>query len=109
MGLVDGKPARLAKELFVETVLLTIIENIGSEEEKLRLLNEIWDCLQQHLTEFLDRSWTIKGVVYRFGKSVANDRARSILERVSRRSKHLGQGSGECNFRERRAARAVMS
>jgi O-antigen/teichoic acid export membrane protein len=109
MHLVAGEPARLVKELFVETVLLTIIEDIRSEEEKLRLLNEIWNCLEQHLTEFLEQSWSVKGVVHRFGKTIVTNRARSILKRVRRSSEYFDEGSRECNFRAGRAARAVVS
>jgi hypothetical protein len=78
-----GSPERMVREIFVENVLRTVIENIGSEKEKRQLLNEIRDCLQEHLAECLEpSSWSLKGVSHRIVKKVAVNRVESTLERV---------------------------
>jgi hypothetical protein len=91
-----GSKARMGREIFVESVLRTIIQNIGSQKEKRRLLNEIQDCFQEHLAEYLELSWSLKTA---FVKRVAINRARSMLERVvsehdtcARQSGHGFQG-----------------
>lgn len=109
MGLVDSRPRRLVKEVFAEAFLLTAIENAGSEAEKCQLLNEIWDGLHGHLTEWLEKSWSLKGMLHRLGERIAKNRARSMLERVTSNSDGWSaQGSVRCGFRARRAIRSIM-
>ena len=77
-----GSPARMGREIFVETIFRTILENIGTQEEKQQLLNEIRECLQEHLAEYLELSWSLKGVSHRVLKEITEGRVRSILKRV---------------------------
>jgi O-antigen/teichoic acid export membrane protein len=77
-----GSPVRMGKELFFECVLRTVVENIGSEAEKRQLLNQIRGCLQEHLAECLEPSWSLKGVSHRVVRQVAVSRVQSVLERV---------------------------
>jgi O-antigen/teichoic acid export membrane protein len=79
---LTGSPVRLAKELFFECVLRTVIESAGSETDKRRLLNQIQESLQEHLTEYLDPSWSFKGVSHSVVRQVAISRVRSMLDRV---------------------------
>ena len=97
-----GSPERMGREVFVESVLRTVIENIGSEKEKRQLLNEIRDCLQEHLAECLEpSSWSLKGVSHRIVKQVAVNRVESMLERVvsgttiSKQSRHNFQRASQ--------------
>jgi hypothetical protein len=80
--LVGSSPARIGKELFVENALRVIMDDIGSLQEKRLLLNGIWDCLQEHLAECLEPSWSLKGVSHGVVRKVALNRARSLLARV---------------------------
>ena len=68
MDLTRGPTQRMSKEMFVESVLNTIIDRIDSREDKRRLLNEIWICAQQHLADKLDLPWSPQGVWNRFVK-----------------------------------------
>ncbi len=77
-----GSPARMSREIFVESVLRLIIENIGSEKEKRQLLNDIRASFQEHLAECLEPSWSLKGVSHFVVKKIALNRAHSMLERV---------------------------
>jgi O-antigen/teichoic acid export membrane protein len=92
-----GSQVRMGKELFFECVLRTVVENIGSETEKRQLLNQIRDCLEEHLAECLQPSWSLKGVSHRVVRQVAVNRVQSMLERVvsardtSRQSSHKFQ------------------
>jgi len=85
--LVDGPTMRLHRENFVEDVLHTVIENIGSPEEKRRLLNEIWRSVQQHLDDCWKRSWSPRGMWRGFVMQIVKQRISSILERVASRAK----------------------
>jgi O-antigen/teichoic acid export membrane protein len=79
-----GSPERVGREIFVESVLRAVIEDIDSERQKRQLLNEIRDCLQEHLAEYLEpASWSLKGVSHRIVKHVAVNRVESTLERVA--------------------------
>ena len=100
---------RMGKEMFVENVLLTIIDHVDSREEKRRLLNEIWICAQQHLADKLDLPWSPQGVWNRFVKQVAMQRIRSILERVSSHANICAGESGHSEFRARRAVQSITS
>ena len=97
-----GSPERMGREVFVESVLRTVIENIGLEKEKRQLLNEIRDGLQEHLAECLEpSSWSLKGVSHRIVKQVAVNRVESMLERVvsgttiSKQSRHNFQRANQ--------------
>jgi O-antigen/teichoic acid export membrane protein len=83
MDLIRGPTVRIRKEMFIESVLLSIVEGIDSREEKRRLLNEIWGCAQQHLTDRIELPWSLKGMWNRFVGQVAMRRIRSILERAN--------------------------
>jgi hypothetical protein len=85
--LVGGPTMRLHRENFVENVLHTVIENIGSPEEKRRLLNEIWRSVQQHLDDCWKPSWSPRGMWHSFVKQIVMQRIRSILERVVSQAK----------------------
>ena len=88
-----GSEARMGREIFVESVLRTILNDIGSHKEERRLLNEIQDCFREHLAEYLELSSPLKGWVI---KQVAINRARSVLERVvSERDNSTRQNSHE--------------
>jgi len=108
MDLVNSQSTRLVKELFAENILLAVIENVDSEEEKERLLNEIWDCFQEHLPEWLEQSWSPKGMVHRFGAQIARNRVRSIIERVNIHWKRCARDEvGRRKFRARPAIRSI--
>ena len=83
MDLVRGKTGRISNEMFVERVLLAVIDRIDSREEKRRLLNEIWSCAQLHLADKLELRWSFQGAWNGFVTQVARRRIRSILERVN--------------------------
>jgi O-antigen/teichoic acid export membrane protein len=80
--LVGGPTMRLHRERFVENVFHIVIENIGSPEEKRRLLNEIWRSVQQHLDDCWKPSWSPRGMWHSFVKQIVMQRISSILERV---------------------------
>ncbi len=78
-----GSPERMGREMFVETVLRTVIADVDSENEKRRLLIEIRDCFQDHLTEYLETpSRLLKGISRRVVARVAINRVESILGRT---------------------------
>lgn len=81
--LVGAQTMRLYKENFVEYVLHVVIENIGSAEEKRRLLNEIWRSVQQHLDDGWRSSWSPKGMWRGFVRQIVEQRISLILERVA--------------------------
>lgn len=77
-----GSPARMGREIFVETIFRKILEDISTQEKKQQLLKEIRGCLQAHLAEYLELSWSLKGVSHRVLKEITEGRVRSILKRV---------------------------
>lgn len=81
MDTIKSQTVRMRKELFVETVLLTIIDGRNSGEQKRQFLNEIWNCAQQHIAE-LPLPWSLQGVWNRILRQVARQRIRLILDRV---------------------------
>ena len=91
MGFMSNTRGQVEKEMFVENVLLTVMRDIGPSESKCRLLNEIWDCLQEHLTESFELSWSLKGISHRFVKKIARARLASMLHRVASKEKCLWQ------------------
>jgi O-antigen/teichoic acid export membrane protein len=97
MGLIANPSARMGKELFVETVFRAIIENVKQPSEKRWLLNQIWVCLQAHLAECLEPSWSLKGISHFFVKRVALNRARSMLERISDNDLYAFCSRRECH------------
>jgi O-antigen/teichoic acid export membrane protein len=98
MDLIRGPTVRFSQETFIENVLLSIVEGIDSREEKRRLLNEIWGCAQQHLTDRIERPWSLKGVWNRFVGQVAMGRIRSILERVNSHANVCTGRADKVNF-----------
>jgi hypothetical protein len=78
-----GSNARLGREIFAENILRIVIADSVSSKEKRRLLEEIESCFQEHLAEYLQLSWSLKGVSHRVVKQVAINRVRSMLERVA--------------------------
>jgi O-antigen/teichoic acid export membrane protein len=80
--LIGSAPGQLDKEVFAENLLRAIIKSGGSAKDKQLMLNEIWDCLEEHLTECLIPSWSLRGISHRFVKKIAVNRLNSILERV---------------------------
>ena len=80
--LVGGPTMRLYKETFVENVLYAVIENLGSAEEKQRLLNGIRGSVHQHLEDGWKSSWSPKGVWRSFVKQIVKRRISLILDRV---------------------------
>jgi O-antigen/teichoic acid export membrane protein len=74
-----GSNARMSREIFVESVLRKIIENIGSQNEKCILLSDIRGCFEEHLVEYLELSSSLKSWIV---KHVATNRVRAMLERV---------------------------
>jgi len=99
--LVNSQSTRVIKELFAENALLAIIENADAEQKR-RLLDEIWHCFQEHLPEWLQQSWSPKGVVHRFAAQIARSRVRSILTRVNSHPKSWARN-------DRTIGRAVQS
>jgi hypothetical protein len=69
----------MSREIFVESVLRKIIENIGSQNEKCILLSDIRGCFEEHLVEYLELSSSLKSWIV---KHVATNRVRAMLERV---------------------------
>ena len=61
MDTIKSQTARMRKEVFVETVLLTIIKNMDFGVQKREFLNEVWNCAQQHIDELL-LPWSLHGV-----------------------------------------------
>jgi len=82
MDLIGSETMRAHREIFVEYVLHTIIENIDSPEEQRRLLSEIRSSVQQHLDGGWKTSWSPKGMWHSFVKDIQFQRISSILERV---------------------------
>jgi hypothetical protein len=82
MDLIESPTARASKEMFVESVLLAILENIEPQDGIRRFLDEIWISAQQHLADRLYLSWSARGIWHRIVKKVATNRIHSILERV---------------------------
>lgn len=78
-----GDTSRMGRELFVETVLRTVMQNVDSAGERETLLTEVQHCLQEHLAECLELGWSVKGVSHRVVKQVAVSRVRSIIDRVA--------------------------
>jgi O-antigen/teichoic acid export membrane protein len=108
MDLVRGKTGRISNEMFIERVLLTVIDRIDSLEEKRQLLNEIWSCAQLHLADKLELRWSFQGAWNSFVTQVARRRIRSILERVSSHPKISIEASGQ-EFPARRAVQSITS
>ncbi len=106
MDLARGQTVRMSKEMFVESVLVTIVDRIDSREQRRLLLSEISDLAQQHLADMLILPWSLQGVLNRFVKQVAMQRIRSILERVN---SHANIRPGESGPSELQARRAVPS
>ena len=71
MDLIDSPTVRTSREMFVESVLVAILESIDSREDRRQFLKEIWVCAQQHLTDRLDLSWSPRGMWHRIVKKVA--------------------------------------
>lgn len=80
MVLVGNTPARMGKEMLVQNVVRTILNNVHSPSEKRRLVNDIWSCLLEHLDECLEPSWSPRGISHRFVRNAAIRRARTIIE-----------------------------
>ena len=96
MDLLGSPTMRTHREVFVEKVFRRIIDDVNSPEEKRQLLNEIWSCVQQHLTDCLQVSWSPRGMWHRFIRQIVMQRIRSILERVIAQSNMCaGQGRYE--------------
>jgi hypothetical protein len=86
MDLIGNQTMRAHREIFLEYVLQTIIENIDSPEEQRRLLNEVRSSVQQHLDDSWKTSWSPKGMWNGFIKDVQFQRISSIIERVVSRT-----------------------
>jgi O-antigen/teichoic acid export membrane protein len=82
MAFMVSAPAQIDKEVFAENVLRAVVQNGGSSQDKRQLLDEIWDCLEEHVAECFDPSWSPKGISHRFAKKIVVNRLNSILERV---------------------------
>jgi O-antigen/teichoic acid export membrane protein len=83
-----------SKETFVGIVLLTIIDRIDSQQEKQRLLHEVWDCAQQHLNckfESRPNMWN------RLVRRVAMRRIRSILNMANYNSQFCEAATDDVN------------
>jgi hypothetical protein len=106
MDLIRSQTGRMSSEMFAENVLRTIVDRIDSQEEKRRLLTEIWWSAQQHFTDKLDLPWSVQSVWNSFVKQVATRRTRSIIERVS---SHAGFSFRQADQYEARARPAVQS
>jgi O-antigen/teichoic acid export membrane protein len=83
MDLIGSPTMRRYREVFVENVLRTIIENIDSSKEKRLLLDEIWSSAQQHMDICLEHSWSPRGMWHGFLRRILTQRISSILERVA--------------------------
>jgi tRNA A-37 threonylcarbamoyl transferase component Bud32 len=82
MDLIGSQTMRVHREIFVEYVLHTIIENIETPEERRRLLNEIRSSVQQHLDEGWKTSWSPRGMWHGFIRDIQFQRINSILGQV---------------------------
>lgn len=72
-----GHPgARLRRKVFTENALRALIEALPSAKEKRRVLNEIFDCAQEHLVKVIQASWPLRMLF-----------ARPLMRFVSRRMK----------------------
>jgi O-antigen/teichoic acid export membrane protein/RIO-like serine/threonine protein kinase len=80
--LTRNPTVRMNKELFAEGVLRAITEKIECREENRRVLGEIWFCAREELANYVDDSWSPRGLWQRLVKLVATHRIRSILQRV---------------------------
>jgi hypothetical protein len=83
MGLIGSPSERMGKELFVENIFREVMKTISSPHEKRWLLDQIWSCLQAHLAECLEPSWSVKGMSHFFVKKIALNRVRSMFKRIS--------------------------
>jgi O-antigen/teichoic acid export membrane protein len=99
MDLIDSPTVRTDREMFVECVLVAILENIESRERRRQFLEEAWVSAQQHLTDRLYISWSARGIWHRIVKKVAINRIRSILERVDSQSNVWTEESGQREFK----------
>jgi O-antigen/teichoic acid export membrane protein/tRNA A-37 threonylcarbamoyl transferase component Bud32 len=99
MDLIDSPTVRTGREMFVESVLVAILENIESRERRRQFLEEAWVSAQQHLTDRLYLSWSARGIWHRIVKKVAINRIRSILERVDSQSNVWTEESGQREFK----------
>jgi O-antigen/teichoic acid export membrane protein len=96
MDLLGRPTMRVQREAFVENVLHTAIRKLDSLEEKRKLLNEIINCVEQHLTGCLNASWSLRGVWYGFVRQIATQRISSIIDRVVSQSNiNAGQSRNE--------------
>lgn len=86
MDLIDRPTVRAGREMFVESVLVAVLENIETQERRRQFLEEAWVSAQQHLTDRLYLSWSARGIWHGIVKKVAISRIRSILERVESQS-----------------------
>ena len=80
---LTGRPTmRVHREVFIENVLLAILEDIESPAKKRRLLEEIRSCVQQHLDDCWEPSLSPRGIWHSFVKQIMTQRISSILDRV---------------------------
>ena len=99
MELIDRPTVRAGREMFVESVLFAILENIESRQERRQFLERAWVSAQQHLADRLCLSWSARGIWHRIVKKVAINRIRSILERVGSQSNFWTEESGQREFK----------
>jgi hypothetical protein len=81
-NLVRGQAASMYNEMFVQHVLRAMISHMRSQEDRRLFRDHVWACVQDHITDKLDLSWSHDGVRNRLVKRVALRRIRYILDVV---------------------------
>jgi len=83
MDLIGNRRARMIREIFVERVLSTILQNINSQDERQRFLRELSACIDHHIADYLEVTWSLRGLRNRFIKRIAANRIHASLDRIA--------------------------
>lgn len=75
-------PAHVNRDAFVKAVLAAVIERQRSILGKRQVLNQIWECFEEHLIESFGPSWSLKGAPHQAARMIARNRARSIMNKL---------------------------
>jgi hypothetical protein len=89
---VVGNPiARLRRQVFVESALLTFLETIGPAEDKQRALDDIRASAHTHLWKVLDPTFSLRGMCHWLLAQVVIWRMDSMLDRIVREATYASR------------------